>query len=189
MANRWKTNGTRNRVKLPYPTMPVAEICAMPIAELAEDDAHLWLWTTNEYLEAGFQVMRAWGFRYLAPITWVKPSGIGCWWIHRTQTLLFGYRKKLRMESARYKPTVLFAGNPSEHSAKPQESYELIESVSQPDRIEIFARPWTPMFERRHGWEVWGNEVKSNIALEAHIGGGQRPPAKQQETTNDTNNQ
>jgi len=164
MVNKWKTNGSRNNHALPYPTMKLEEICKLPIGELAAPGAHLWLWTTNEYLEAGFQVMRAWGFKYLAPVTWVKPSGIGAWFIHRTQTLLFGYRSPLVMRE-RYKPTVLLAGNPEAHSAKPQESYELIEAVSQSPRIEIFARPWTPMFPRRDGWDVCGNEVPQDVVL------------------------
>ena len=155
----------QNRARdLPYPTMSVDEICALAVGELADDSAHLWLWTTNEYLEAGFQVMRAWGFKYLAPITWVKPSGLGAWWVHRTQTMLFGYRSPLKMME-RFKPTVIMA-NPGQHSAKPQESYDLIEAVSESPRIELFARPWTPMFPRRHGWDMWGNEVTNDVVLQ-----------------------
>jgi N6-adenosine-specific RNA methylase IME4 len=150
--------------RLPYPTMSVEEICALPIGDLADKGAHLWLWTTNEYLEAGFAVMRAWGFKYLAPVTWLKPSGCGAWFIHRTQTMLFGYRSPLKM-TEQYKPTILEAGLPSEHSAKPLESYQLIEAVSKAPRIEIFARPWTQMFPRRDGWDVWGNEVPQDVAL------------------------
>jgi N6-adenosine-specific RNA methylase IME4 len=166
MTGKWQGRHKRPE-KIPYPTMNLAEICELPVSDLADDGCHLWLWTTNEHLEAGFQVMRAWGFRYLAPITWVKPSGCGAWFIHRTQTLLFGYRKPLTM-NGRYKPTVLIAGNPSAHSAKPAESYELIEAVSEPARIEIFARPWTPMFPKRAGWDVWGNEVKPDVVLVPH---------------------
>ena len=144
--------------------MDTSEICALPIGELAEEGAHLWLWTDNGHLRDGFDVMEAWGFKYLAPVTWVKPSGAGMWFIHRTQTMLFGYRSPLVMKE-RYKPTVLLAGNPSSHSSKPNESYELIEAVSEPARIEIFARPWTQMFPRRDGWDVWGNEVPQDVEL------------------------
>lgn len=162
MTGKWKREPERANA-LPYPTMTVEEICALPVGKLASDGSHLWLWTTNEFLQAGFEVMQAWGFRYLAPITWVKPSGVGAWFVHRTQTLLFGYRPPLTM-STRYRPTV-FHARPGEHSAKPNESYALIEAVSAAPRIEIFARPWTPMFERRDGWEVWGNEVEPTVTL------------------------
>jgi N6-adenosine-specific RNA methylase IME4 len=164
LVGKGKARPKRARA-LPYPTMTVDEICALPIGELAGDGCHLWLWTTNEYLEAGFRVMRAWGFKYLAPITWVKPSGMGWFWIHRTQTMLMGYKGRCAFERAKMKPTVLMAGNPDRHSAKPKESYELIESISEPARVEIFARPWTPMFPRRDGWDVWGNEVPQDVTL------------------------
>lgn len=162
LDGNWKRRPNR-ATRLPYPTMTVQEICALPIGELADAGTHLWLWTTNEYLEAGFAVMRAWGFKYLAPITWVKPSGCGAWFSHRTQTMLFGYRSPPAM-AAKYRPTEIHA-NAGRHSAKPNESYELIESVSATPRVEIFARPWTPMFPWRDGWDVWGNEVPQDVAL------------------------
>ena len=152
MTAKWNRRPNRAE-KLPYPTMTVDEICAMPVGELAADDCHLWLWTTNQRLEDGFRVMRAWGFKYLAPVTWEKPSGLGCWFIHRTQTMLFGYKSKCRFELGRYKPTILHAGLPSRHSAKPKESYDLIESISQTPRLELFARQKLP------NWTTWGNEV------------------------------
>lgn len=156
----WPYKGTGSRkgigrkaVTCPYPTMTHEEICAMPVGRLASPDAHLWLWTDNTNLRAGFAVMEAWGFRYLAPITWVKDSGCGMWWIHRTQTMLMGYKEKCVFAGARYKPTVLLGGTPKRHSAKPQSSIELIEQVSMPPRLELFAR------ERRLGWQGWGNEA------------------------------
>lgn len=152
----------RNRPKetrrLPYPTMSVEAIAALPVSSLAAEGCHLWLWTTNQFLRAGFGVMEAWGFTFLAPITWVKPQGLGNYFQHRTQTLLFGYRRRCRFPLARYRPTV-FHANIGRHSEKPPESYELVESVSPSPRLELFAR------ERRAGWHVWGNEVESDVAI------------------------
>ncbi len=144
--------------------MWVGEIKALPVADFAAEGCHLWLWTTNQFLEAGFEVMRAWGFKYLAPITWVKPQGFGAYFQHRTQTMLFGYKGRCQFNLARCKPTALFA-NVGRHSQKPEESYRLIESVSDGPRLELFARPVTPMFQRRPGWDVWGNEVQSTVEL------------------------
>lgn len=140
-------------VALAYPTMSVEEICALPIGEHADDACHLWLWTTNQHLRDGFRVLDAWGFRYLAPVHWIKPSGVGCWFIHRTQTLLFGYRRRCRFEGARYRPNIFTSGDPVRHSQKPEASFELIEAVSPSPRLELFAR------QRRAGWSAWGNEV------------------------------
>jgi N6-adenosine-specific RNA methylase IME4 len=154
--------GARKRAKegikpasLEYPTMSIEQICAMPIAPLAAADCHLWLWTTNQHLEDGFKVMRAWGFKYLAPIHWIKASGQGNWFIHRTQTILFGYREKCVFPLARYLPNIFHSGDPKRHSQKPAESIALIEKVSSEPRLELFAR------ENRPGWDAWGNECDS----------------------------
>lgn len=158
--------GKRKRAKepslpdmLPYPTMTLDQICALPIGELAADDCHLWLWTTNQHLRDGFRVMDAWGFRYLAPIHWIKPSGVGNWFVHRTQTILFGYRKRCRFPRARYMPNILMTGDPIRHSQKPEESWRLIEAVSSAPRLELFAR------SKRNGWASWGNEIANDIEM------------------------
>jgi N6-adenosine-specific RNA methylase IME4 len=151
----------RTRLGLQYEQMTVEAISKLDVP--AAKDAHCYLWTINKYVEDAYRVMRAWGFKYLAPVTWIKPSGVGAWFIHRTQTMLFGYKSPLSMRT-RYKMTDLRA-NAGAHSAKPSESYDLIEAVSEPARVEIFARPWTPMFPRRDGWDVWGNEVPQDVAL------------------------
>lgn len=142
---------------LPYQTMSLEAICAMKVQEHAAPDCHCWLWTTNSFLEAGFQVMRAWGFRYLAPIHWIKPSGMGNYVIHRSQTLLLGYREKCVFDQLRYFPNLIQTGDPVRHSQKPNAAYELIEKVSHGPRLEIFAR------NRRDGWYAWGNQVESGL--------------------------
>jgi N6-adenosine-specific RNA methylase IME4 len=164
--------GRRSRVKggppasdLPYPTMSLQAIKELPVREHAATGCHLWLWTTNEFLRAGFDVMEAWGFKYLAPIHWMKPSGIGNWFVHRTQTVLFGYKERCIFPHARYRPNVIETGDPIWHSAKPDATYAYIESISPGPRLELFARPWTPMFPKREGWDVWGNEVDSDVKI------------------------
>jgi N6-adenosine-specific RNA methylase IME4 len=158
--------GKRKRAKepnlpgsLPYPTMTLDEICALPIGNLSSDDCHLWLWTTNQHLADGFHVMDAWGFHYLAPIHWIKPSGVGNWFVHRTQTILFGYRKCCHFDRARYRPNIVLTGSPKRHSEKPEESYRLIEDVSSEPRLELFSR------RKRPGWYSWGNEITNDIEM------------------------
>jgi N6-adenosine-specific RNA methylase IME4 len=158
-VTRHKRPGT-----LQYETMSLKEICALNVAELAADDCHLWLWTTNQFLDEGFDVMRSWGFKYLAPIHWIKPSGLGNYFIHRTQTCLFGYRRFCKFEKSRYLPNIIEAPARA-HSAKPEATYSFIESISAAPRIELFARPWTPLFQGRIGWHVWGNEVQCDTEV------------------------
>jgi N6-adenosine-specific RNA methylase IME4 len=163
MVDRWKRRKHSRPDDLPYPTMAVDTIAALPVQDLAAQACHLWLWTTNQFLEAGFHVMRAWGFTYLAPVHWIKPSGLGAWWVHRTQTVLFGYYRRCRFPQARYLPN-FFEANPGRHSEKPPESYELIETVSPPARLELFAR------QARPGWHVWGDEVAPHPNTIATLG-------------------
>lgn len=150
--------------KLSYPTMGVEEIKALPVGDHAALGCHLWLWTTNEFLRAGFDVMEAWGFKYLAPIVWVKPSGIGNYFIHRTQIILFGYKQRCVFARKRYVPNVFFAKD-GFHSRKPKESYDLIESISPEPRLEMFARPISPMFQKIAGWDTWGNEMVNDCEV------------------------
>ena len=138
---------------LPYETMSIDEIKAMPVADIAEIGAHLWLWTTNGFLRDAFDVMEAWGFKYLTTVTWVKPNGVGAWFQSRTQHVLFGYREKCVFPLGRYKPTY-FTATPlrGQHSRKPDEFYDLVREVSPGPRIDLF--------NRRHidGFEGWGDE-------------------------------
>jgi len=144
---------------LPYPTMTLDAIKALPVGDYAAPDAHLWLWTTNAFLDASFDVVRAWGFKYLTTITWVKPSGCGPWFASTTQHCLFAYKERCVFSGRRYAPTHFHAA-PKRHSAKPEAFYQLAEDVSAPARLELFAR------SRRLGWSAWGNEVASDLDLE-----------------------
>jgi N6-adenosine-specific RNA methylase IME4 len=147
--------------KLPYPTMTMEEIKALPVNDLAGDNCHLWLWTTNRFLHDAFHVVDAWGFRYMQVITWVKKSGCGIYWVATTQPLLFAYKGKCKFPLSKLKPTHFITDPPRIHSRKPEASFELIESISPAPRIELFSRA------RRFGWDCWGNEVDSDISLGA----------------------
>lgn len=160
-GRRLRKREQARRTEFSYSSMSINEIETLPIGRLADVAAHLWLWTTNQHLESGFRVMAAWGFKYLAPIHWIKPSGQGSWFINRTQTLLFGYKQKCVFPLMRYRPNIIVTGAPVRHSQKPEESFSLIESVSPGPRLELFAR------QKRHGWDAWGNEVKSDVKLVA----------------------
>jgi len=154
MMGKWKrARDGRKRFELPYQTMSIDEIKSLPVNDISEEGCHLWIWTTNQFLKEGFDVIESWGFKYLAPIHWIKPSGMGNWFIHRTQTLLFAYKKKCVFPKERHKPNLIFANVQNKHSRKPQEMRDLIEKVSGGPRIELFAR------QKVEGWDAWGDEV------------------------------
>ena len=55
---------------LPYPSMSVEEISALPVQGLAAKNCELYLWTTQKYLPDSFEVMKRWGFKYCQTVTW-----------------------------------------------------------------------------------------------------------------------
>lgn len=146
-----------------YPLMKTREIIALPVRDIAAENAHLYLWTTNNFLPDALEVMKAWGFTYKTIITWVKDrQGLGQYYRGITEHCLFGVRGclpyKLLGEHRQQGMTVIQAPK-TRHSEKPAEMRAMIEKVSYPPYIELFARQITP------GWDVWGNEVNSKIAL------------------------
>jgi N6-adenosine-specific RNA methylase IME4 len=151
MAGKYARRRNQRPTDLPYQTMPLEAIQSLDIAPLTDDEAHCWLWTTNAFLPQSYAILEGWGFKYHNTLTWVKPSGIGNYFIGRTQFLLFGYRGKLNMKE-KYHPNVLFA-SPVKHSQKPEDSYRLIEAVSHEPRVELFAR------RPRENWRGLGNEI------------------------------
>lgn len=156
-GHRKRAKGRHGDVKLPYQTMTIEEIASIPVVEYADVGCHLWMWTTNQFLNDGFNIMKRWGFKFLAPIHWIKPTGTGNYFVHRSQTILFGYYQRCQFNQKRYLPNVFTAPVPKKHSQKPDESFQLIESVSDKPALEMFARA------KRTGWHSWGNEVESDV--------------------------
>lgn len=141
-----------------YPLMTVEQIKAIPVADLAEDDAHLWLWVTNATLRIGYDVMEAWGFVPRSPLTWVKPRlGLGVYLRNTTEHMILGTRGRAPV-NFKAQPTWVFAPLQS-HSHKPEEQYAIIERVSKGPYLELFARRSQP------GWDAWGNEIDSDIVI------------------------
>ncbi|RFS84151.1 methyltransferase [Actinomadura spongiicola] len=145
-----------------YPLMTLERIKAMPVEALAEDDAHLWLWCTNNTLREGYEVADAWGFTVRAPLTWVKfRLGLGTYLRHMTEHCLFATRGKAPVRF-RSQPTWMVAPV-QEHSHKPEEQFAIIERLSPGPYLELFARRRPPS---NGPWYVWGNEMAdSDISI------------------------
>ncbi|WP_447589544.1 MT-A70 family methyltransferase [Microbacterium lacticum] len=141
-----------------YNLMTLERIKEMPIADLAEDDAHLYLWAINGGLREALDVMEAWGFTYRSPLTWIKPRlGLGNYLRNQTEHLLFGTRGRAPVKF-RGQGTWMYAPL-QDHSHKPEEQYAVIQRLSDGPFIELFAR------RRQPGWHAWGNEVDSDIRI------------------------
>lgn len=139
-----------------YDTMATDAIAALPIAQLAAEEAHLHLWTTNAFLFEAEQVIKAWGFTYKSCLLWIKPQiGNGNYWRVSHEFLLLGVRGNLTF-SDRTQQSWLLADR-GRHSAKPSVFRKLIEQVSPGPRLELFAR------SQVDGWTTWGNQIQRDL--------------------------
>ncbi len=146
ILRRCRPNQTES---LDYSTMSLDEICNLPINGVAADNAILFLWTIQKFLESGFSILRAWGFKYQRCLTWDKGNGMCLFGFHhRTEFVLVGYRGTLDMWPKRKTIPTIFKAKSTRHSAKPDEFYRMVEPLGEP-RIDIFART------RRVGWDVF----------------------------------
>lgn len=145
-----------------YPTMSLEDICSLPVADHLEDTAHCYLWVPNALLPEGLQVLSAWGFTYKSNIIWHKirkdggsdGRGVGFYFRNVTEILLFGTRgKNARTLQPGRTQVNLFSTRKREHSRKPDEQYDIIESCSWGPYLELFGRG------RRKDWTVWGNQA------------------------------
>lgn len=145
-----------------YGTMDLPAIAALPVAQVSAATAHLYLWVPNALLPEGLAVMKAWGFNYKSNIVWHKlrkdggsdGRGVGFYFRNVTEMLLFGVRGKNARTLQPGRTQVNYLGTRKrEHSRKPDEMYDIVESCSPGPRIELFARGSRP------GWTVWGNQA------------------------------
>ena len=147
-----------------YETMTTEEIKQLPVETISDEKAHLYLWVPNALLPDGLSVMDAWGFEYKSNIIWEKirkdgfpdGRGVGFYFRNVTEILLFGIKKNSspnRTLAPARSQVNLIRSQKREHSRKPDEIIPIIESCSQGNRIELFARG------DRNGWDMWGNQA------------------------------
>jgi N6-adenosine-specific RNA methylase IME4 len=165
--NRTGKVAPEHRRLLRYPTMELKEIVELPVARLAAAQSHLYLWVPNALLQQGLGVMEAWGFTYKSNLVWHKirkdggpdGRGVGFYFRNVTELILFGVRGSMRTLPPGRRQVNILATRKREHSRKPDEIYDIIESCSPGPYLEVFAR------FRREGWKQWGNEdVEENSA-------------------------
>jgi N6-adenosine-specific RNA methylase IME4 len=122
--------------------------------EIAEN-AHMYLWVTNNHLEDGLQVMKDLGFRYITNICWVKPSfGLGYYFRGQHELCLFGVRGRgSQVKTDDNGVSSIVKALKRKHSQKPDEFYDLVERRSVGGYLYMFSR------SERDGWYMEGDEV------------------------------
>lgn len=150
------------RTPLRYAQLDLATIKALPVAALAENDAHLYLWTTNRYLRDAFAVLDAWGFRYSQTLVWAKTpmgNGPGGTWAQNVEYVLFARRGSLRSLQRFDSCWFNWKRMGKAHSRKPEAFLDMVEQASPGPYLELFAR------RARFGWDYWGNESLGTAEL------------------------
>lgn len=155
-----------------YAALSTADLKALPVGDYCGKDAVLLLWTTWPFIQDGLDVVKAWGFKYVTGLPWVKATsmkpvghdgngtpiltptyGVGYWMRGATEPLLIAKRGR-----AVRTPYIGLISENFRHSRKPDSAYELAETfadVASPGapRLELFAR------QRRDGWYALGLEA------------------------------
>jgi N6-adenosine-specific RNA methylase IME4 len=144
-----------------YPTMKLAAICALPVKDWIEDNAVLFLWATTPILTEAFQVVQAWGFEYKAQFVWDKiKHNMGHYNSVRHELLLICTRGSCQPDKQQLFDSVQCIER-SEHSQKPVEFYDIIETIYTHGRkLEMFART------KRDGWDVYAHLAELAEAAE-----------------------
>lgn len=150
----------RGLAKQHYKTMPLADIKALPVAEIADDNCALFLWGTFPQMQQALDVIGAWGFNYYsAAFVWVKRNpktgkdafGMGYWTRANPEVCLLAIKGK--MAPKRHDIRQLVYAPAKRHSEKPAIIRDLIVDLcGDLPRVELFARQTTP------GWDAWGDE-------------------------------
>lgn len=164
-ANRTGKVAPEHRRLDRYSTMSLDAIKAMDVQSVLAPNAHLYLWVPNALLPDGLDVMKAWGFRYISNIVWAKRRkdggpdgrGVGFYFRNVTELLLFGVRGSMRTLAPGRSQVNMIETRKREHSRKPDEQYDLVESCSPGAYLELFAR------HARPGWSVWGDESSDEV--------------------------
>ena len=147
-----RSEDTTHRGKNLYPEMTVPEICALPVASLAQDNCLLWLWTTNAFMRGAYECLDAWGFKEKTILTWDKENfGLGDWLRNVTEHCILAVRGRPLVSLTNQ--TTLIREKRREHSRKPEAFYALVEQLCPGSKLEMFSR--TP----RDGWSSWGAET------------------------------
>lgn len=137
-----------------YPTMTIEELCLMPVKELLEDSAVLFLWTTSPLLEDSFKIISAWGFKYKTSFIWDKVKhNMGHYNSVRHEFLLVCTKGSCTPDNPKLFDSVQTIERSDVHSEKPEEFRTIIETLyTHGKKIELFAR------KQMKNWTSYGNQ-------------------------------
>lgn len=150
-----------NDVTEHYNTLSNEEIKQLDVAFLADDSCLLFLWVTSPNLDIGIETGKAWGFDYkTVAFVWEKQRTNYGFYTLSSCELCLVFKKGRIPKKAVSNVRQFLSEKLGEHSVKPKEILRRIETMFPTQKkIELFAR------QKTEGWDVWGNEVESDIEL------------------------
>ena len=120
------------------------------------------------YIKEAIETMETWGFKYITvAFVWEKKTktgktvaNLGAWTMKNYELCLFGTKGTMLKYKKVNNIYQKVEAERTIHSRKPRQVRTNIETLfGDLPRIELFAR------EKTEGWDVWGNEVVSDIEL------------------------
>ena len=148
---------------VPYQTMKIEDIKAIPIENVLSNDSLLFLWTTSRLLPEAFGIIETWGCKYWYTLVWVKGGGpqlpgTPCF---NAEYAIVGRRggpvlkTTKQLQAANMWPRRL-------HSEKPEEFYDLLRRTTHEPRLDIFGR------RRIAGFTSWGDQAPKDEPMPSH---------------------
>jgi N6-adenosine-specific RNA methylase IME4 len=138
------------RAKPGYAMQTHEELLALDVKAWADEEAgcHLYLWTTNNFMDRAAELVQHWGFQHRTLITWIKPApfGLGSYFRNSTEHVRFATLGDTTTRPAGASIPTHFEAPRGEHSEKPECFYEIVRCASYPPYGEGNQRTPRPDF-------------------------------------------
>ena len=145
-----------------YETMTIADLERLPMDSISDKNCMLFMWVVSPMLDDGIDLMKKWGFKYstIAFIWHKQRTNPGHYTMSECEICIVGRRGKIPTPRGARNVKQFLSEKRTRHSAKPNEiRNRIFQMFPTQNKIELFAR------EKHDGWDVWGNEVESSVAL------------------------
>jgi N6-adenosine-specific RNA methylase IME4 len=157
-----KTSILNGKLNTHYPTMTMKDIKELLVGGVADDNCLLFLWVVSPMLDDCIDVLKSWGFKYSTiGFVWYKQkTNPGSYTMSECEICLIGKKGSIPTPRGARNIRQFLSEKKTKHSSKPLEIKDRITQMfPTQNKLELFAR------EKTDGWDVWGNEVESDIQL------------------------
>lgn len=157
-----KTSMINGKHDIQYDSMSIDVMKKLPIMDISEDNCLLFMWITSPFLKIGIDLLENWGFNFsTVGFVWYKQRTNPCsYTLSECEICIIAKKGKIPLPRGSRKEKQFLSELRTQHSKKPDEiRNRIMRMFPKQNKIELFAR------EKTDGWDVWGNEVESDIKL------------------------